>query len=230
MPEITIGLYPDVGASWFLPRLPARLGLFLALSGVGLNAVDALHANLADHILAQDAYPALLEGLAALHWRADPRQHHEQISALISAMETDVPLPGQLMRHFDTLRRMMQHGSLDQVCDGILQADFDDPWLQQAQRGLAQGCPTTAALSWEIFRRSQGLSLAQALRMELILSVNICARPDFSEGVRALLVDKDRQPRWCRQREQIDHDWIDSHFISPWSAAQHPLAQLGNTP
>jgi hypothetical protein len=63
--------------------------------------------------------------------------------------------------------------------------------------------------------------------MELILSLNFCHKPDFREGVRALLVDKDRQPQWhYRQLADIPQDWVDSHFASPWPADQHPLASL----
>jgi enoyl-CoA hydratase/carnithine racemase len=225
MPEISIGLYPDVGASWFLPRLPGRLGLFLALTGAPLNAGDALQANLGDHLLAPDAWPDLLAALAAGHWPAE--QRHATASACIRALESATVPPARLIQHFDTIRRLMHQGELKQVLQAMYDANFEDPWLLEARQRCAEGCPTTAALSWTLLRRSARLSLADALRQELIVSVNICARPDFCEGVRALLVDKDRKPHWCRDYEDIDRAWIDDLFVSPWSARTHPLAELG---
>jgi len=224
MPEITIGLYPDVGGSWFLPRMPARLGLFLALTGASLNANDALFANLSDHILPSDGLDPLLERLTRHTWQN--RDRYAEVSALLNEWEAPPSAPSRLLQHFDTLSPLMRQGSLASVTQAIARAEFSDPWLLQAQQGLQQGCPTTAALCWAIFQRAPRMSLAEVLRMELTLSVNLCARPDFSEGVRALLVDKDRQPRWSRGADQIDADWIDSLFASPWPADAHPLRAL----
>ncbi|TDR82020.1 enoyl-CoA hydratase/isomerase family protein [Paludibacterium purpuratum] len=227
MPEITIGLYPDVGGSWFLSRMPARIGLYLALTGAPLNAADALLLNLGDHILAPGAFEAMLDRLCDWHWPADPREHATSVSQLLGSMEDHTALDSPVKRHFDTIRRLMNQGSLTDVVHAIECAAFDDPWLARAREGILHGCPTTAALSWEIERRTAHQSLADVLRMELTLSVNICARTDFIEGVRALLVDKDRQPKWSRGWGELDHAWIDSHFDSPWPEGAHPLAGLG---
>ncbi|BEV70717.1 MULTISPECIES: enoyl-CoA hydratase/isomerase family protein [unclassified Paludibacterium] len=228
MPEITIGLYPDVGGSWFLSRMPARVGLFLALTGAPVNAADALWLNLGDHILAAGAFDSMLDRLVSAPWPADPRDHKAYVSQLLGAMEDHPALDSPVQRHFDTIRRLMNQGTLQDVRQSLECASFDDPWLAKAREGFLHGCPTSAALSWEIERRTAHQSLADVLRMELTLSVNVCARSEFVEGVRALLVDKDRQPRWSHSWSQLSHDWIDSHFDSPWPDNAHPLRQLGH--
>lgn len=229
MPEISIGLYPDVGASWFLPRMPAQLGVFLALTGAVLSAADALLTNLADWQLQPEQQEPLLQALCQIHWPQTAAERRASVSTLLSQMDTPAAAPAPIVQHLQSIRQLMQAGSLTSVAQQLENTRFSHPWMQQAQQNFIHGCPGSAALSWEILQRSRHLSLAEALRQELVLSANICARPDFSEGVRALLVDKDRSPRWSRQREQIDQDWIDAHFISPWSPDSHPLRQLGRS-
>lgn len=229
MPEITIGLYPDVGGSWFLQRMPGKLGLFLGLTGAPLNAHDALICNLADHVVAADGYFALLSRLLAADWSGDAHDH-ARVSALLGAMEDEArdALPDSpVARNLAAVHRLMNKGELSAVAAALRDTAFEDPWLAQAAKTFAHGSPTSAAVTWETLRRAKHLSLAEALRMELILSVNFCDKPDFREGVRALLVDKDRQPDWrFKTLTQIEDAWVDNHFDSPWRAGEHPLAAL----
>lgn len=226
MPEITIGLYPDVGGSWFLARMPGRLGLFLALTGVPLGAADALRVGLGDHLLAPQDFTRMLERLAAADWPDGAAAQRALTSRLLAGLETEESTDSALMRHFDRIRRLMAQGGLREVADALATTSFDDPWLQQAQDNFRHGCPTSAALAWEAARRAAHCSLAEVLRMELTLSVNVCARGEFSEGVRALLVDKDRTPHWKRGWDALDRDWIERHFDMPWPVGKHPLAGL----
>lgn len=229
MPEIAIGLYPDVAGSWFLQRMPARLGLFLGLTGAAINAHDALIANLADCVLDHASWPKLLDALHHASW--DGGDDFATVSALLDSLEGACPqaLPdSHIAPRLVAIHQLMNRGSLTAVADALQQAhDGSDAWLAGAASGFAAGCPMSAAVTWEIFRRARHLSLAEALRMELVLSVNFCARPDFREGVRALLVDKDRQPQWSSQSlADIDPAAIAAHFTSPWARDAHPLADL----
>lgn len=229
MPEITIGLYPDVGGSWFLPRMPGRLGLFLALTGAPLNAHDAHVVNLADWFVRSSDKLAIFAGLANVDWQADPTHNHAQLSKLLRgfARQADSHLPASQVRaHFDTIQHVTDGDSLAEVCEQITRHASDDAWMQRAAKSLAVGSPTSAALSWEIWQRSRLLGLADVFRMEWTLSVQCCAHPDFREGVRALLVDKDNAPRWTPATlAEVSREWIDSHFVIPGNTA-HPLADL----
>ncbi|MGL6071728.1 enoyl-CoA hydratase/isomerase family protein [Craterilacuibacter sp.] len=229
MPETSIGLYPDVGGSWFLQRMPARLGLFLGLTGAAINAHDALIANLADCVLGRDSYPQLLSALQAATWEGD--DDFATVSALLDTLEDDCPQalpPSPVAPRLIAIHQLMNRGSLAKVAEALLLAHGGtDPWLASAAASFTAACPVSAAVTWEIFRRARHLSLAEVLRMELTLSVNFCTRPDFREGVRALLVDKDRQAAWSvKHIADMDARTVASHFISPWTAENHPLAEL----
>lgn len=233
MPEITIGLYPDVAGSWFLQRLPAWLGLFISLTAAPLNAHDALLCNLADYALPADSYASLLQQLQGTDWCLRPADNQTIASRVLSRFSQSHPvtLPDSLVaKHALPLQRLAHSGDLADIAAAIAALDSNDPWLEQAKHTFAQGSPTSIAIIWEIFRRSKHLSLAAALQQELVLSINFCHKPDFPEGVRALLVDKDKSPNWqYKTLQDIPHDWILSHFISPWIPQNHPLAGLAST-
>lgn len=231
MPEITIGLFPDVGASWFLRRMPGRTGLFLALTGVQINGHDAIVGGLADHFIKSSDRDGLLARLPQLAWSADPSRNREVLSALLQEFSSAAAamLPASnLQRHARLIDRLCSGDSMKQSVSRIVHYDGDDAWLQRAAATLAAGSPTTAALSWEMQRRTQHLDLASTLRVELMVVLQCCARPDLAEGIRALLIDKDRKPRWQPATlEEVTPQWIEEHFVEPaWPGSEHPLADL----
>jgi enoyl-CoA hydratase/carnithine racemase len=234
MPEISIGLYPDVGASWFLRRMPGRIGLFLALTGAPLNAHDALELGLADFFLKATDRNALFDHLAGLTWEYTAADNHAILSRALrafagSALE-HLP-PSNVQLHADSIERLMDGDSLAEVTALLMAHGGDVAWLAKAVANFANGSPTSAGLIWEIWRRALHLGLADVFRMELVVSLWCCAHPDFPEGVRALLVDKDNKPRWTPQTAaRVSDQWIADHFTvagSSWANEANPLADLG---
>lgn len=227
MPEINIGLYPDVGGSWFLARLPGRLGLFLGLTAASINARDALDLNLADRFLRDDQQDALLEGLVQLNWREQPAA---QLHSLLRAMENEArgELPAaQWLPRRERIDELLDVADLPAAVKAIsaLQQD-DDALLARAAKTLAHGCPLTAHLVWEQIRRARHLSLAEVFRMEYAMSLNCCRHPEFPEGVRARLIDKDQTPHWhWPDVAAIPQAVVDAHFAPAWDD-EHPLADL----
>ncbi|MES2017708.1 MAG: enoyl-CoA hydratase/isomerase family protein [Pseudomonadota bacterium] len=195
MPEISIGLFPDVGASWFLPRMPGRSGLFLGLTGAPLNANDALFTGLGDYCLPQQDRAALLAALRTVAW-SDARGNHLALDRVLRQFAAVSKAPSQVRIHFDAIEAMTAPRSLDEVVAAICAYDGDAPWLQAAAKALAAGAPSSAALLWEVRERARHLSLAEVFQLELRAALVCCAGPDFIEGVRALLIDKDNAPRW----------------------------------
>ena len=200
MPEITIGLYPDVGGSWFLSRLPGGLGEFLALTGASLNAADALEVQMADFALRHEDHGAMLEAIAVTQWQADAAADRAALSRLLQAHalpETDLPA-SPVRQHRARIRELIGvHQRVQDLAPRLSALATDaDPWLAQAGTAFTKGSPTSAALALELQRRLRHASLADVFRLEWQASVGCCMHADFAEGVRALLVDKDKQPRW----------------------------------
>jgi len=226
-PEITVGLYPDVGGSWLLARVPQRAGLFLALTGAPLNAGDAIHAGLADHHLPEARRDEALEAAVAAAWSGDAARDRETLTALLQELAEPAPA-GPLQRHAAAVAAICAGDSLEAILARIEAIDADDPWLQTARKTLAAGAPGSARLGYELQRRAASLSLADTFRLEYWVSLHCAAHGDFAEGIRALLIDKDRNPRWNPATlAQATASWAASFFHDPDPARPHPLADLG---
>lgn len=233
MPEITIGLYPDVGGTWFLPRMPGRIGLFLALTGTALNAHDALAVGLADYFVNAYERDALFDALSKAPWSDAAEANHtvltRSLAPFVERARSALPV-SNVLKQQPQIETLTAGGELREVVARITAYDGEDGWLRKAGAALKAGSPTSAALIWELWRRAKHLSLADAFRLELIVSLQCCAHPDFAEGVRALLIDKDNAPRWTPSTlEAVTPAWIEAHFQAPWSVwanQSHPLADL----
>lgn len=219
MPEITIGLYPDVGASWFLNRLPGRLGLYLGLTGASFNAADALYVDLADFALSASSREAVLAGLGELDWQAEAEADRALLGTYLRTRQHQQALalpPSPIRQHHDTIRALTDHASLDEMVAAICNHGGEDEWLSAGARKLAAGSPTSMRLVAAAQQRARHLSLAEVFAMELNLSRQCCRHPDFAEGVRALLVDKDQAPRWSPPSlAEVGPAYIDGFFQAP---------------
>ena len=243
MPETAIGLFPDVGGSWFLPRMPGRTGLFLGLTGAAMNAPDAVFAGLGDYVIAHQAQAEVMAALCCINWgeQKSPDGQARNASwhvkpdafALLDAALHPFCLPAatlppsSLRTHFDAIQALTAGRSLAQVIESISGYAGDDVWLQGAAQAVQRAAPSSLALVWALQERARHLGLADVFRLELILALRCCAYPDFAEGVRALLVDKDQAPHWQRMPatgSAAHAALLDDFFTAPW--LQHPLADL----
>jgi enoyl-CoA hydratase/carnithine racemase len=196
MPEITLGLYPDVGGSWFLSRLPGRTGLFLALTGAPLNAADALWAGLADRAARAEDHGALLEAIAHARWDGERAADAERLDDLLCALPAAELAPSQLAPHRDRIDALIgPHDTLATIAPRLRSLACDgDAWLATAGATFQKGSPTSAALAIALQRRLRRASLAEVFRLEYQASVGCCVFPDFAEGVQAFLGK--RSPQW----------------------------------
>lgn len=246
MPEVTIGLFPDASGSWFLQRMPAKTGLFLGLTGAMCNGNDALFANLAEYAVTSDGYEAIIQRLKQSNWQAAPeptdaRNVHDSnayriVSRALAAQATaDLP-PSKLAAYWSPIQKLMNSGGLGDI-DALLQSDealaqlgadfFEDNWTQRAVATYRHGCPTTAALTYALYHKVTDLSIEQVLYLETNVAVHCAANPDFKEGVRALLIDKDRNPQWSRSLADCLNEegqaYIQQHLVNPYPKGEHPL-------
>ncbi|WP_367111528.1 enoyl-CoA hydratase/isomerase family protein [uncultured Psychrobacter sp.] len=244
MPEITIGLFPDASGSWFLQRMPARIGLFLGLTGAQCNASDALLTNLAEYALASNDYEAVLQSLVQSDWQVMfDNSYADSAYSITSRALASLPIAtedklatSKLALYWRAIQQLMTTGGLGDI-DTLLRSDealkkldsdfAEDSWTQRAIATYRQGCPVSAALTYGLYHRVADLSLEQVLYLETNVAVNCAANPDFKEGVRALLIDKDRNPQWSRSLADCltpeGRNYIEQHFENPYSADMHPL-------
>ena len=231
MPEVTIGLYPDVGATHFLNQMPEGCGLFLGLTGAHMNATDALYLKLADHFVASTSKADVLTGLQGVKWGDTAALNHQKVTDVlndISQRDSNQRPAGQVEAHQPLIKKLTSGNDIVDVVAKITNDNSDDKWLARARQTLAAGCPMTAHIVWNQLQHGADLSLADCFRLELTLSVQCAMRGDFAEGIRALLIDKDRQPKWQHAAvADVSADDVDGFFTSPWEASQHPLANLG---
>lgn len=224
MPEITIGLYPDIGASWFLNRMPPGVGAYLGLTGAQLNARDALDLGLADRLIAHAQRQAVLEALAD----ADFASPHDTVRKVLREFEDRRQAPqAQVIPRLDVIQSLLDAADVTGATTRILADKRDDDWLAANRARLAAGCPMSAHLVWRMLARHRHASLADAFRDELNLSVQCCRHRELAEGVRALLIDKDKTPRWSHADVASVAERDIEDFLTPlWSPEEHPLKDL----
>ena len=214
MPEINIGLYPDVGGSWFLRRMPGRVGLFLALTAAPLNAADAIFCGLADLVVPQERKAPLMEAIAAASWQVEPAADRATLSRLLAqAGQGAERQPSKVREHFDTINELMAGDDLLDIAKRLRALKSEDPWLQNAAQTFTKGSPSSAAVSFALWQRVTRMSLAEVFRLEYWASLGFCAHKDFAEGIRALLIEKDRNPKWNPATlEEITPEFVADHL------------------
>ena len=198
MPETAIGMFPDIGASYVLPRLPGQLGIFLCLSGTRVRGADAVHAGLATHYVPRAALASLTDAIVR--------------DGVAVVAEHAAPLPPfSLAPHRDAIDRCFGADSILGILHELQAEDSD--WSSDVLATLRQMSPASVLWSFELVRQGADRTLAQCLQAELALTRKVVRHPDYLEGVRAMVVDKDRKPRWKAARiEDVDPAEIAAMF------------------
>jgi enoyl-CoA hydratase len=202
MPEGAIGLFPDVGAGWYLPRLPGRVGQFLALTGARLDGAECLWAGLATHYLPSER---LAEAKARI---VDAPGEIAAILGDLSATPPDARLAGNA----EKIERLFASDRLEDIV-AALEADPSD-WAAKELKAVTAKCPATAKVALRQFAEGTRLTdFADEMRSEYRLASRMMLRPDFAEGVRAVLIDKDNAPRWDPPApEGVSEEALDAIF------------------
>ena len=217
MPEISIGLFPDVGASYFLNRMPGKIGLFLALTGARFNATDALDVGLANAFLPDEFRSDFVARLGVEKWLPSAEANRDRLKNIAVELKQTHALalpPAQIKPVASIINETL---ATDDPLTAFnrLQAlsSHANPWLAKAAANFAKGSPTSAHLIFEQLKRSRELTLKECFEMELKMALQCCRHHDFNEGVRALLVDKDQKPQWEPQTwNQVAPELIENHF------------------
>lgn len=228
MPEISIALFPDVGGTWFLNRMPGKAGLFLALTGASVNSADALYCGIADEFIASDHRADVFAALQQQEWTRSSADNRERMGALLQryAQRSEAGQPeGQVEPHQATIDALCDGDDIHRIIDNILNLQTSDPWLEKAQQNLAAGSKLAALWIHRQLVQHRHASLKEVFQSEVQLATNIVRHPEFAEGVRALLIDKDRTPAWQYDESRaVPPQLLDSLFRAPWE--RNPLADL----
>ena len=200
MPETGIGLFPDVGGSFFLPRCPGQLGMYLALTGARLKTADCLYVGVATHFVPSEQWGSLVELLAA----------GKAASAAIDAVAqkaTEAPLAA---RRADIDKLFAGHSVAEIL--SALDSDGSD-WATETAKTIRAKSPTATKLAFRQIREGKKLDFDDCMRMEFRMVNRVVAGHDFYEGVRATIIDKDQSPKWQPARlEDVSDKDIDAYF------------------
>jgi len=228
MPEVGIALFPDVGGSWFLNHMPGKAGQFLALTGASINAADAIYTGIADRFIGSERREEVFEALLRQKWQVDEAANHALVRHILRpfAEQSVSQCPGgQVEPHLGSIATLCDGDDVHEVIDNILSQQTQDPWLSAAKKSMGRGSPLAALVAFRQLVETRHASLREVFQAELVLATNIMRYPEFAEGVRALLIDKDRKPAWrYTATRDVPAEVVDSFFSAPWE--QHPLADL----
>jgi enoyl-CoA hydratase/carnithine racemase len=183
MPETGIGLFPDVGGSYFLPRMQDSVGMYLALTGARLKTVDTLYAGVATHFVPSKEWEALIDDLA----------NGGAPDKAVYRKGEDLP-PGFLAEHRASVDRIFSKDSVEDIL-AALDADHTD-WSRDTAKTIRSKSPTSLKVTFRQLREGAKLDFDDCMKMEYRMVHRIVAGHDFYEGVRATIIDKDGAPKW----------------------------------
>ena len=207
MPETGIGLFPDVGGSYFLPRLPGRLGQYLALTGARLKAADCIYSGVGTDYLAGERLEAALVALGQAKLGADA---NAEIDDIIEGSASDVG-EAPLAEQREEIDRCFASDDVAEIF-AALGADGSD-WAQKTLAKLKAMSPLSLLVTAEEMRRGAEMSFDDCMTMEYRLSQAFMAGHDFHEGIRALLIDKDKAPKWQHASiEEVSGAEVEAYF------------------
>jgi enoyl-CoA hydratase len=202
MPETGIGLFTDVGGGWYLSRLPGHMGEYLALTGARLDGAECVALGICTHYVPSEALPALKAAIAA-----DP----QAVGGLLDDAAIAPPAAG-ILAHSEAIERLFVADCYEDIL-AALAADKSD-WAEAQLRTLGKKSPQTCKVCLRLVKDGRTRTdFADEMRAEYGLAVHVCQRPDFAEGVRALLVDRDNKPVWNPATpEGVTEQMIDTIF------------------
>lgn len=201
MPETGIGFYPDVGASYFLSRLPHAMGIYLGLTGARITSADAKALGLVDKIVESDELPDLIEMIRMTSFKNN------------NLGITDKPSSSSLFTHQTDIETCFNQPSVEAILAALEKCA--NPWCEETIKLLNTKSPTSLKVTLRQLQEGKNLDFDACMKMEYHLTNQFIQGPDFFEGVRAAIIDKDQKPRWKpgKLTEVTEHE-VKKYFLS----------------
>ncbi|CAD5112090.1 unnamed protein product [Dimorphilus gyrociliatus] len=209
MPECGIGLFPDVGGGYFLPRLAGETGTFLSLTGYRLKGTDVLHSGVATHFVHSKFNEELLETLVTAE--SGKEELNKIFCEFQKRSEGEMKSDFSLAPHLTKINTLFNANTVEDILKNLKEEGSD--WSKKQYETIERMSPSSLKITLRLLREGKSLSLMDVLRIEYRLSQGCMANNDFYEGVRALLIDKDNKTSWKPAKlEDVTDDIVNSYF------------------
>ena len=194
----------------------------MGLTGSSINGADAMALGLGTHAVSLAAHESVRERLLEMPWTGDADADEREVATLLSGLPQPELPPLQVSQIPEDLSG---DGSPAEVVGHIGALEGSGKWIDGGIAAMRRGCPTTVGIVVEQLRRARSMSLAETFQMEMVIATHCANHPDFAEGVRALLIDKDNAPQWrYASVESLPAAYVAEHFQPPWP--RNPLHDL----
>ncbi len=211
MPEMNIGFFPDVGASYFLNKLPGYSGSYLALTAGVIDANDAMYVGVANKYLESSGWEELKKAMCAHRWTAHTVK--VELDQLLASYCINTKEPSRLSLVQAKIDAHFHYDTVEEIVASLKNVAKHDKWAQETLNILLSKSPTSLKVALQQLREGKGKSLKECLEMEKQMAVQFMHSHDFYEGIRAVLVDKDRSPKWKPETiEGVTKDDVNCFF------------------
>jgi len=217
MPEVGIGYFPDVGGSYFLSRCPSAIGLYLGITGVIASGEDAVYANLADWVIEDERITELVLGLETLFQASSNVSPHELLTQYLTELNARENSHNSHLEKTEVMiDKHFGHQSIQEIIDSLVSEKdlaFVE-WVEKTLGKMRKQSPLSMVTTQRLLQLGRNKAMADCFLMEYALLEEWMVHGDFMEGVRALLIDKDNQPKWRYTLDEVSSEIIDRLFIS----------------
>lgn len=209
MPETGIGFFPDIGASYFLPRFLDRTGFYLALTGAKLNPADAHYIGAIDFVVPQQRFDELITKIAETKFSTDV---HAAVTDIINPFKLNINSP-TLLAHRVDIDHCFSHDTVEKIIAALREEKI--PWTQQVADTIETKSPTSLKVTLQELQRGSLMEFDDCMRMEFRLANHFLENHDFLEGIRAAVIDKDRNPKWQPATlAEVNEKDVEKYFAS----------------
>lgn len=212
MPETSIGFFPDIGASYFLPRCTGKMGYYIGLTGTRLHIADAIYAGLVDHLVPKKDFEALIATIADTKFNENIQV---QVSDIISSFSMDVDsmdiYKPHLLEHRAEINQCFAPITVEEIFENL--SHVQSPWGQVVMTKLLEKSPTSLKVTLRELQHGAHLNFDDCMKMEFRIAQKFLTTSDFYEGVRAALIDKDQNPIWRPDTlEEVSATFVEDFF------------------